>query len=951
MTGGAIFADTKSFVRLYAAQLRHNEAVGEWHRDFADDKITSGGAMVLVSSTAEIVQGTEISDNVVKGGKLMYGGGIFADTGSVLKLDNAILRRNLCLSTEDLWTFAWGGAIYLNHSTMEILNNSEISDNVVEAFYANGGGISAEWSTVAVHDRAQVLRNTAITNTGQLGEARGGGISLKDSTAQVSNGTKILENSAKGAYARGGGLHVQNSTARIVDSALLHNSAVGLLQDSISIAEGGGWFAQGSKVDLSHTEVSANQAEAKQAAVGGGASADASQVTMEFCLAHGNKAVSDKVAEGGLLNLGFGASVSLRHSEATSNVADGKARAQGGALNLLSGSHHILLKSSTFISNIARSDDISAGGAINAEERVQLVAQNSMIKGNIASGVQALGGALSTTHSTLWGCILEENWAVSAAEEGVAFGGAIYLEFGSLRLRSCKLRRNSAVVAEFASRSSGGALYAHPGTVSALHRCELADNVAGGAGLYQRRFGTLRAQLVDARRTAALQVYMAGWLELHNCVVTMGHTDAMLEECAGTKVSIGGTVVCAEQPGELSLSIPYTTGRAAWVDPLTACTGLTAKFFDLKGKIVVTERGSCTCKQTAHYAKEARASGLIVINSSSTVQHIREDCTNTVIPAVVVSGMFEDLFKTHVGSIDITSQSKQVAHPAWWWLVVDTVAEGFAHLYLNHTTFENNISQNFGLCEFRIETPSLCDPCSSQFVIDNGQCDTLLCAGGGDYSDCGTRPVSVSSPSSVGKLLHVLSSKSKVEIRGCSISQLELTSAATLGVVKSTFDPPLGTKVPTLQAPNQCDRNKMCDPWAKCEAGDNGNGVQCTCERDDIPGQVDTRAVPDGKKCKLMWEVACGYNVTKWKEGNHTIAQCAIGGQFYDTGRRMCRGCTPGFFQRLGSRLRPDCVMPFNGQLVVNSTGRCNNALRLMSLLAHLSHFIEPSVCDHVCWM
>ena len=60
MTGGAIFADAKSFVRLYAAQLRHNEAVvGEWHRVFAGDKITSGGAMVLVSSTAEIVQGTD----------------------------------------------------------------------------------------------------------------------------------------------------------------------------------------------------------------------------------------------------------------------------------------------------------------------------------------------------------------------------------------------------------------------------------------------------------------------------------------------------------------------------------------------------------------------------------------------------------------------------------------------------------------------------------------------------------------------------------------------------------------------------------------------------------------------------------------------------------------------------------------------------------------------------
>ena len=157
--------------------------------------------------------------------------------------------------------------------------------------------------------------------------------------------------------------------------------------------------------------------------------------------------------------------------------------------------------------------------------------------------------------------------------------------------------------------------------------------------------------------------------------------------------------------------------------------------------------------------------------------------------------------------------------------------------------------------------------------------------------------------------------------------------------------------MPTLQAPNQCDRNKMCDPWAKCEAEENGNGVRCTCERDDIPGQVDTGAVPDGRQCELVWEVACGYNVTKWKEGNHTIAQCAIGGQFYDTGRRMCRGCTPGFFQRPGSPLRPDCVMPFNGQLVVNSTGRCNNDHRLMSLLAHLSHFIEPLICDHVYWM
>ena len=217
---------------------------------------------------------------------------------------------------------------------------------------------------------------------------------------------------------------------------------------------------------------------------------------------------------------------------------------------------------------------------------------------------------------------------------------------------------------------------------------------------------------------------------------------------------------------------------------------------------------------------------------------------------------------TEVGTDAIMTEiAGAVRHSAWWLLV----SEGsMASVTLNQSRFLNLVAKTFALCQFHADESPACDRCD--FATNNSVCESTCAGITGDYNDCkgsmnATDPWS-GLPSSMGKLLHVLENVQKVEIRSCVVQNLTIESKAgpdlQLGIVNSSFNPPLDTSLPTIQAPEKCDAKEcahnchpkaLCDPRSLCFASNTGTGVQCSC---DIPlRNLITRpgTLPDGRQC------------------------------------------------------------------------------------------------------
>ena len=101
-------------------------------------------------------------------------------------------------------------------------------------------------------------------------------------------------------------------------------------------------------------------------------------------------------------------------------------------------------------------------------------------------------------------------------------------------------------------------------------------------------------------------------------------------------------------------------------------------------------------------------------------------------------------------------------------------------------------------------------------------------------------------------LLSVASTSAEVIIRGCTVENLDIDAkgdSTPLGIVNSSFTPPLRSVVPTVQ--KQCGGflagERVCDPRAECKARPSG-GVECACVGDGLLDKPGT--FPDGRQCE-----------------------------------------------------------------------------------------------------
>jgi hypothetical protein len=184
-----------------------------------------------------------------------------------------------------------------------------------------------------------------------------------------------------------------------------------------------------------------------------------------------------------------------------------------------------------------------------------------------------------------------------------------------------------------------------------------------------------------------------------------------------------------------------------------------------------------------------------------------------------------------------------IAPVVWWWIVCED-----GDVILRNSVFI--ASERY-----------IYDPCpTTNSICEAGK----VCPVDSDYSDCGTSPWPGAYDG--GSLLRVASKQADVVIRGCNVVRLVIDAIPTMGVVNSTFEPPLNSNFnrnfnasgPTLGGnlsantvgPGACGiviaGEELCDPRALCVARATG-GVQCSCTGPGL--SVTPRAYPDGQFC------------------------------------------------------------------------------------------------------
>jgi filamentous hemagglutinin family protein len=321
----------------------------------------------------------------ITGGFDIDGGGIFADTGSTLVLQNNVTITGNSASNN-------GGGIFADNSTVTV-NGGIIDFNTATN---NGGGISA------INNTKLDITNVGINNNSS--GADGGGIFANNSTVTVNggfidsnnasnngggiyttNGTKldITNVTVKGNFANvfnGGGIFADNSTVTVNG---------GSIDSNIASNNGGGIYTtNGTKLDITNVTVKGNFANVFN---GGGIFADNSTVTVNGGSIDSNIASNDG---GGIF--ADNSTVTVNGGSIDSNIASN----DGGGIFAFNNSN-VSITNAAINKNEAQ---IGGGGGIFIDSNSTATITGSKINKNLANvggaGI-ANAGNLTVTTTTI----------------------------------------------------------------------------------------------------------------------------------------------------------------------------------------------------------------------------------------------------------------------------------------------------------------------------------------------------------------------------------------------------------------------------------------------------------------------------------------------------------------------------------------------------------------------
>ena len=515
----------------------------------ADDPNRGGG--IAARDAAPIVVGNIITGNYGCSGAVGTGQGRGGGIYMVNAPATAVISNNLIANnTAAKGAAGWGGGIYLENSSPQVLSNT-IQANHAGQMAGNGGGIAVVGGSPLIADNL-VLANIA----GQGGIAHGGGIFIDSDTVvtverNLIEGNKALTGTASaGLYSRGGGLFYDGPLAVIRDNQVYGNVAT--LRDSRGL--GGGMYLRGLSTTAEvrgNIVADGNRASHARDGAGGGIYLDECYATVADNHVADNAASSSPPAQGGGFYINGGGGL-IQGNVITHNLAAALAVgewAYGGGM-AISGS--IVLVQDNLIAHNQAAEGTNArgvGGGVyvwgGAPRFVGNEVRSNITTGGDGDDMRGFGGGFDLVGASPW---LEGNTILDNRAVGSAEGGG-----GGVRVGSCHefTLTNNIIARNAGSTTGSGVLIGTSGILGGrVAHNTIAENQAGdGVGVYVDTLSTvLLYNNIIVSQTVGITNATPG-----TSVVSATHT---LFEGNGTNYGAGVTSI-NQVPGPAALAANY----------------------------------------------------------------------------------------------------------------------------------------------------------------------------------------------------------------------------------------------------------------------------------------------------------------------------------------------------------------------------------------------------------
>lgn len=416
-----------------------------------------------------------LKDLTIEKNEGKQGGGVHIENSQNVTIDHCIIRDNKTTEVSENGSdvsVGAGGGVFVSDKSHVTITDSQILDNTG----TRGGGIYTEHSTVEVVEKSEIKNNIATdvpSGASNSNKGLGGGIYSFDSTLTVTDST-ISDNEAKGSTSLiisndgelssstlgngGGGICAVGKKSDVTLDKVTVTGNKATSNVSTNLGAGGGIEAQGGSLTVKDSTISNNNARGN----GGGIfSAEGNVLDVSGSTIQGNKADN-----GGGIHTGEARDVSKTPSKATitdTKILENEAIGSGEGGGVCVGTRaDATLKGCT----VANNKSVSTGGGIAAK--------------------------LSTV--TLDDTTVENNQAVNGGglfHQGLAVPGSLTLQNGSI------IRNNTA-------SSMGGGLFLWGNVGLKSDNSEISGNKAlYGAGIaasqYTANFASPKLELVDTK--------------------------------------------------------------------------------------------------------------------------------------------------------------------------------------------------------------------------------------------------------------------------------------------------------------------------------------------------------------------------------------------------------------------------------------------------------------------
>ena len=465
--------------------------------NFNDNRVlgesAQGGALILASGALS-AEGSTLSFSgnvaVARTGAALGGAWVIAD-GSSAQSDAAtqLSFSGNRVATAGTCTLAAGGAVYLDSATLKTAGSLSFTDNEAEA---TADGTSALGGALAVAGEAAVVELTGKSDT--VFKFTGNAVSASGKSREKEvedNGATSTVNFVPEAL--GGALAVTGGKLSFAESGEIEFSRnTATVSGSETRALGGAIYLGGDKSELSFSATGAGTFSENAVVADGSGTAQGAAIaqaagTLKSTLSadwnfSGNSATgigstiySVSVAGGAIAQLGgtqtytntgtaklvFSANSAEESSQTTGSFA------LGGAIAQLS--RNAKWETSTAATFSGNRVHVSQSNSSTVAENVSLAA----------------GGAIYATGTfTLADAAFTNNTATSVGDNGVAYGGAVYLSGATFSAGDLSFANNAATATDGAGSASlgaarGGALYVSSGTATA-QSVQFTNNNADG---------------------------------------------------------------------------------------------------------------------------------------------------------------------------------------------------------------------------------------------------------------------------------------------------------------------------------------------------------------------------------------------------------------------------------------------------------------------------------------